>query len=312
MEYTIFILYNFIPMTTKAKQIADQYNSLRWEWREKLQALFDEKNKKRKAIKELFGENPEEMKKQSKAIRSKLNAKWKEENADLIIKYQELYTQKKLDDATFPKGLEESRKLNPEIDEKSLKDFIMGKTEKKELKETITKSLEFEKDTFKIDSKGWKEATDENDPISWKFVDKWIRVKVNPAWDVVEYLEDKRDCKKWEQIFIDYDNFLGYVATDKHCSREEVEKKYLMTKAEFKEKMKDKPYSSEAYKKFFNEEVKDHLTGYWDPGKKTFYLIGEKSDVWLAGGYNASFIIDKCRSEDIYSFYGFSGRLLKN
>lgn len=32
------------------------------------------------------------------------------------------------------------------------------KTEKKESKETLTKSLEFEEDTFKIDSKGWKET----------------------------------------------------------------------------------------------------------------------------------------------------------
>lgn len=31
------------------------------------------------------------------------------------------------------------------------------KVEKKESKETLTKSLEFEEDTFKIDSKGWKE-----------------------------------------------------------------------------------------------------------------------------------------------------------
>lgn len=32
------------------------------------------------------------------------------------------------------------------------------KTKKKESKETLTKSLEFEEDTFKIDSKGWKET----------------------------------------------------------------------------------------------------------------------------------------------------------
>lgn len=48
---------------TKAKQTLDQYNSTREEWRGKLQPLFDEKNKKREAIKKLFGDNPEEMKK---------------------------------------------------------------------------------------------------------------------------------------------------------------------------------------------------------------------------------------------------------
>ena len=43
---------------------------------------------------------------------------------------------------------------------------------KKESKETLTKSLEFEEDTFKIDSKGWKEVTnkDKDDPILSKFV----------------------------------------------------------------------------------------------------------------------------------------------
>ena len=36
-------------------------------------------------------------------------------------------------------------------------DFFYGKSEKKESKEALTKSLEFEEDTFKINSKGWKE-----------------------------------------------------------------------------------------------------------------------------------------------------------
>lgn len=288
---------------TKAKQTADQYNSLRSEWREKLQPLFDEKNKKRKALKELFGENPEEMKKQSKAIRNKLNAKWKEENSDLITKYQELYTQKKLDDATFQKGLEEFRKLNPEIDEKSLKDLIMGKAEKKESKETLTKSLEFEEDTFRINSKGWKEE-------KRNVYGKWeMKVKVNATGDVVEYLEGDA---KGEQIFITYDAFIREVMKAKNCSKEEVEKKYLMTIDELKEKMKDKPDGSEEYKKFFNKEVKGHLAGYWDPNSKRFNGIGGRSNVWLAGGNFASFHQNEWIHYYDYCNYGYSGRLLKN
>ena len=57
------------------------------------------------------------------------------------------------------------------------------KTEKKESKETLTKSLEFEKDTFKIDSKGWKEE------IRDVYGKGKMKVKVNATGDVVEYLE---------------------------------------------------------------------------------------------------------------------------
>lgn len=124
---------------TKAKQTLDQYNSTREEWRAKLQPLFDEKNKKREAIKELFGDNPEEMKKHSKLMRTKLNTQWKEENKDLITKYQELYQQKKLDEATFQKMLEEARKLDPdkEVNEEVLRKLFMGKSEKAESKESM-------------------------------------------------------------------------------------------------------------------------------------------------------------------------------
>ena len=177
--------------------------------------------------------------------------------------------------------------------------------EKKEKKEKLL----FEEDTFKIDSKWWKEATDKDDPITGKFVDKWIRVKANPTWDVVEYL--KGDAK-WEQIFITYDAFIREVCKAKNCSKEEVEKKYLMTIDELEEKMKDKPDGSEEYKKFFNQEIKDHLAGYWDPHDRKFYSIGGRSDVWLVGGGNATFIQSLWHWDYNDSGYGFSGRLLKN
>jgi hypothetical protein len=49
---------------------------------------------------------------------------------------------------------------------------VEKKSEKKESKETLTKSLEFEEDTFKIDSKGWKEE--------WEVYNQQpIKVKVN-------------------------------------------------------------------------------------------------------------------------------------
>jgi len=185
------------------------------------------------------------------------------------------------------------------------------KIEKKESKETLTKSLEFEEYTFKISSKGWKEVTnkDKNDSILGKFVWKKPKVKANATWDVVEYLDGDA---KWEQIFITYDAFIREVCKAKNCSQEVVESRYMMTIDEFQEKMKDKPDNSPEYKKFFNEEVKGPLAGFWNPDYKKFYDVGVLSHVWLVGGNNAVFNQSKSDWDNFYSDFGFSGRLLKN
>ena len=195
------------------------------------------------------------------------------------------------------------------------------KQKEKESKETLTKSLEFEDHTFRISSEGFKEVTAEsvkNNPNLQKFLDKGIKVKANTTWDVVEYMEDTMDkngeikCKKWEQIFIAYEAFIREVKKDKNCSQEEVEKKYLMTVDELKEKMKDKQSGSKEYKEFFNKEINGNLAGYWDLYNKRFCSIGARSDVWLVGGYNVTFTQDGWHWDDDTSYFGFSGRLLKN
>jgi hypothetical protein len=78
---------------------------------------------------------------------------------------------------------------------------------------------------------------------------------------------------------------------DKKCSsKEEVEKKYLMTLQEFKEKMKDKESGSEEYKEFAKKEIKKNmLAGCWHPGYEKFYYVGGRSCIWLVGGGNAYF-----------------------
>lgn len=182
-------------------------------------------------------------------------------------------------------------------------DFFYGKSDMKESKETFTKSLEFEEDTFKIDSTWWKET--KKDAYNWKP----IKVKENATGDVVEYLEWPA---KWEQIFITYAAFIREVCKAKNCSKEEAKKKYLMTIVELKEKMKDKPDGSEEYKKFFNKEVKDHFAGYWNPSGKRFSNVGGWSSVWLADGDAAGFGQDGWVWGLINRRCGFSGRLLKN
>ena len=207
---------------------------------------------------------------------------------------------------------------NPEAIEKQAKE-IQKQKEAKEIKE---KSLEFEDHTFRISSEGFKEVTAEsakNNPNLQKFLDKEIKVKANTAWDVVEYLEDTMDedgkitCRKWEQLFVGYDQFIKYVAADKHCTKEEVEKKYLMTRDELEEKMKDKPDESEKYEEFLNKEIKGHLAGYWDPDDKFFSnWIGWRSYIWLVGGHNIFFYQYGWYWGNNDSSFGCSGRLLKN
>ncbi len=177
----------------------------------------------------------------------------------------------------------------------------------KESKEKKEKSLEFEKDTFKIDSTLWEE------PDYGIFKGK--KVKVHPKWNVVEYLEDYiRDgelIKKWEQIFINYDNFISHVAEQKKCSIEEAEEKYMMTEDEYKQKMRsiDRAW---IFHDFYIREIKEHLSGYWYPDREKFDDLGRWANFWLVGGSHA--IIGKywrdCISHNRY--FGFSGRLLKN
>ncbi len=228
------------------------------------------------------------------------------QQADSIVENLNEQERKKLFDA-LNKKMWTNKEVELETMSEEHRETVEKKSEKKESKETLTKSLEFEKDTFKIDSKGWKEE-------EWEVYNQQpIKVKVNATWDVVEYLEWPA---KWEQIFITYDAFIREVMKAKNCSQQEVEQKYLMTIDELQEKMKDKPSHSEEYKKFFINEVKDYLAGYWYPYNKKLLAIWRDSRVWLAGGNFANFDQNAwyAASADrtlIYG-YGFSGRLLKN
>lgn len=199
--------------------------------------------------------------------------------------------------------------LNPE-EQKVAQDYLSSlqgtqKAKKEELatnlssesKEVAKKSLEFEEDTFKIDSSDWKEETrtvNGKDAI----------VKVSPQWDVLEYLEWPA---KGEQLFITYASFIQYVAQAKWCTVQEAEQKYLLTKEELQTKMKQV-----YYKDFYNTQIKWHLAGYWDPNDKKCFFVGTRSKVWLAGGRNAGFSQHNWNCNKFYASLGFSGRLLKN
>lgn len=194
----------------------------------------------------------------------------------------------------------------------------------KESKETLVKSLEFEDDTFKIDSTWRKEISIKDDSIfnmvppfslisrfTDVFSDKNFKIKMNEKWDVIECLNWS---KKWEQFFLTYEAFIRELTKTKNCNQEEAESKYLMTIDEFSQKMEDKPYSSEEYKKFFNEQIKTHLVGCRDPSSKEFCDVDSHSFIRLAGGNGAGFNDSRWFyfDKDFYGSNGLSGRLLKN
>lgn len=238
------------------------------------------------------------------------------------------------------------KKLDPKVEIKSgaseniATSFQNEKTDSVESKEIFVKSLEFEPDNFKIDSTWWKEVTkaDRNNPILRKFI-HWLglyevkpRIKVNDTCDVIEYLEDilvdehlldnfyYQDkvidwnilCKKWEQIFITYDAFVREVMKVKNCNQETVEQKYLMTRDELKEKLKNKRPRTQEYKKFFNEEIRWCLAWVW-LGWVGLYHVWQSLYIWLAAWDNAEFDdIWVIVEDDDYPNNGCSGRLLKN
>jgi len=163
--------------------------------------------------------------------------------------------------------------------------------------EWASKSLEFEADTFKIDSSGRKQETR-------KVNGKDMLMKVHPAWDVLEYVDWPT---KWEQLFIGYDNFINYVAQAKWCSVQQAEQKYLLTKKELKAKM-----SQIDYKVFYKKEIKWHLAGFWFVIFKRCFFVGTRSDMWLSGGDYAWFNKHLWYYFCSYASFGLSGRLLKN
>lgn len=296
---------------TKTKQNLAKYNEARAEWREKLQTLFDEKDKKRAAIKELFGDNPEEMKKQSKAMRTKLNAKWKEENKDLITKYQELYQQKKLDEETFQKWLEEFRKLDPEIDEEVLRDLIMGKTEKKESKETMEKP-QLESENYKIDK--WLTKKEKLDQW-WKEEErlayingietniKVLKKELTEGAFVREYQDDGKIPKHLvgEQLF----NKVAVTYLDlwkKLPTRENMVVMRWKTKEERENFLKNN----------FQKDWKNLFPGFWDPDDKGFYGIGKRTGYWLSDGSIVGINKDNMHHYNGNPEFGFSLRFLKN
>ncbi|MFZ2151258.1 MAG: hypothetical protein WAZ12_02735 [Candidatus Absconditicoccaceae bacterium] len=185
------------------------------------------------------------------------------------------------------------------IDKKSLTETTQSQESNE--KEKIP---EFEEDTFRIDSIGWKDEQEIN-----LYDGGIIKVKVNPDGDIMEYLEGP--CQG-EQIFITYDAFVFEACKYKRCSRKTLEKRYLPTPPKLTLLAGNPGENSPQYNDFYNADIKNNqLSGYYIPRGNKIGNFNKRSCIWLAGGGDADFKSDKWNHDTGGKSYGFSGRLLK-
>ena len=96
----------------------------------------------------------------------------------------------------------------------------------KESKEKQNIIPELEDFNFRVDSTGWKEI----------IVGDWTKVKINPEWDISEYLEDWPNWEKlkWEQLFTWHAAMRETQKAEKRIPTDEEFDKLLITKEDLK------------------------------------------------------------------------------
>lgn len=118
------------------------------------------------------------------------------------------------------------------------------------------------------------------DSTWWKQLkdSNWIKYLINPEWDIREINEWNY---KWEQYFT-YNALIRLWLEKRLPTYEDI-------------KGLDNPI----------------LAGYWYPYNEKFNHIGERANVWLAGGDDAGFYQNEWGRLNNTRNFGFSGRLLK-
>ena len=198
-------------------------------------------------------------------------------------------------DATFPRPKHKKAAWNKTAIKST------SKEETDESKENVDGSLELEQDTFKIDSTGREEMKGEG------YQHPRVRIKVHANKDVIEYMDWDA---KGEQLFT-YDALIREVSKAKNCSKEDVEKKYLMTEKAIEDEMKDKEFNSKEYKEFYEKEFSKHLAWFCHGETEEFINIGESSNTWLAGKCVVYFDVRTWYLEECSGDFYFSVRLRK-
>ena len=194
----------------------------------------------------------------------------------------EIKTEKQADSIVDALDEQERKKLLDALNKK-----MWTEEEKKEIKETVEKTPELDKENFRIDSTNWKEITDPNG----------VKVKENPEWDVREYLEGKY---KGEQLFT-------YTSAKREADKAG---KTLPASWKVYEDIMDKKYHGD-YKSFLEWENMI-FAGWRSPNHKTFFDFDRDFGLRCADG---SYFTGDRDVWDTHSWdkdYGFSVRCLKD
>lgn len=287
-----------------AKQTSDLYDQTRSLLKKKLQPLFDEKNDKRNAIRKVF-DKPEEQgerKKLEKTKRQELNQSFREENKNLIEKYQESFKENKLNEEKFQKALKVFQELNPDLQEKDVRIMIMWDKESKEKEKKIP---QFEdKNHRETSNETWK--IKEEKANIWngeKYETKKIKVKISPEWDIKEYVSWVPSNLIGQQLF----------------SKKALTRLWLLNRLPantwvIQGMIDAQPWkdATEKYANFYEKNIKNRLAGYWNPNAKEFSSVDEWVDCWLADGNYAIFDENTWNCYNTNNDYFFSVCLLKN
>lgn len=183
---------------------------------------------------------------------------------------------------TPAKSIEENQKdlINPE-------DFYDDKTNKKESKEKDDKVPELEAKNYRVESnEKWKIVKEKADIWDGEaYETKIVEVKVNPDWDIKEYVSWVPEQLIGEQVFskiamtnLALDGLLPWskLPADKFAIQEMIDAQTWED-------------DTTKYNNFFNTYIKDKLPGYFDPAYGRFNNVDAWIDLRLADGSHAYF-----------------------
>jgi hypothetical protein len=186
-------------------------------------------------------------------------------------------------------------------------DFFYWNFKKQETKETEKKVPEFE-------DKNHREKTDE----TWKIIPEkaniWneekkeykltdVKVKVNPQWDIKEYVSWVSEKLIWQQLF-----------SEKAVARLWFKDRLPANKWVIEKMIDAQPWKDEQekYNNFQEKYIKNMFPGCRYPYDEEFHDVDLCMDCWLADGNYAYFGGSGWYCNDVRYDYFFSVRFLKN
>ena len=203
-------------------------------------------------------------------------------------------------------------RIEPELEAWILSREVVNAAKKASQKESWEKDdkvPEFEEKNYRIESKDWKIIKEKADiTIGDGFETKIIEVKVNPDWDIKEYVSWVPEALIGEQVFSKI--AMTNLALDGVLLWSKVPENEFA----IQEMIDAQPWEDDTqkYDIFFNGYINNRRVGYRDPRYGRFNNVDLWIDLWLADGSHAFFSKYgwNCRRTD--DDYFCSIRLLKS